>query len=146
MKGSRDSSVLEQWTYDRKGRRFKSWEEQWENFPTLLFQYSFHPHVTTVACKRSWSFCQKCRWQVTTKYACPLCMWPCMKWHDMVQGCMVDTELAITAAVSCGTSHRTCHYSSSFMWHQPCNIQQCRKNTASVDIKKMCYKKLQSLI
>ena len=29
----------------------------------------FHPCVTTVACKRPWSFCQKCRWQVTPKHA-----------------------------------------------------------------------------
>ena len=27
----------------------------------LLFQYRFHPHVTTAAPKRSWAFCQKCR-------------------------------------------------------------------------------------
>ena len=25
------------------------------------------PHATAVACKRSWSFCWKCRWQVTAK-------------------------------------------------------------------------------
>ena len=29
----------------------------------------FHPHVTAVARKRSRSFCQKCRWQVTPKHA-----------------------------------------------------------------------------
>ena len=29
----------------------------------------FHHHVTTVARKRPLSFCQKCRWQVTPKYA-----------------------------------------------------------------------------
>ena len=33
----------------------------------LLFRYPFHPRVTTVARKKSRSFCQKCRWQVTTK-------------------------------------------------------------------------------
>ena len=32
-------------------------------------QYLFHPHVTAVAHKRSQSFCQKCRWQVTAKHA-----------------------------------------------------------------------------
>ena len=26
--------------------------------------------VTAVARKRSWSFCQKCRWQVPAKHAC----------------------------------------------------------------------------
>ena len=31
----------------------------------LLFRYPFHPRVTTVAHKKSQSFCQKCRWQVT---------------------------------------------------------------------------------
>ena len=34
----------------------------------LLFQYPFHPCVTAVACKRSWSFSQKCRWQVSAKH------------------------------------------------------------------------------
>ena len=41
----------------------------------LLFQYLFHPCVTTVARKRSRSFCQKCRWQVTAKHAYTLHMW-----------------------------------------------------------------------
>ena len=56
----------------------------------LLFRYPFHPRITAVARKRSRSFCQKCRWQVTAKHAYTLCMWLCMKWH----GCMVYTELA----------------------------------------------------
>ena len=47
----------------------------------LLFRYPFHPRVTTAACKRSWSFCQKCRWQVTAKHTYILHMWLCMKWH-----------------------------------------------------------------
>ena len=33
----------------------------------LLFRYPFQPRVTTVARKKSRSFCQKCRWQVTAK-------------------------------------------------------------------------------
>ena len=41
----------------------------------LLFRYPFHPRVTTVACKKSRSFCQKCRWQVTAKHAYTLRMW-----------------------------------------------------------------------
>ena len=41
----------------------------------LLFRYPFHPRVTTVARKRSRSFCQKCRWQVTAKHAYILRMW-----------------------------------------------------------------------
>ena len=28
----------------------------------------FHPHVTAVACKRPWSFCKKCKWQVTPNH------------------------------------------------------------------------------
>ena len=32
----------------------------------------FHSCVTTVACKRYWSFCQKCGWQVTAKVTCTL--------------------------------------------------------------------------
>ena len=36
-----------------------------------LTRCPFHPHVTAVACKRPWSFCQKCRWQVTPKHAYP---------------------------------------------------------------------------
>ena len=62
------------------------------------------PRVTAVARKRSWSFCQKCRWQVTAKHAYTLRMWLCMKWHgawlyDVHRTC------AETAAVSCGISH-----------------------------------------
>ena len=41
----------------------------------LAFRYPFHPRVTAVARKRSRSFCQKCRWQVTAKHACALRMW-----------------------------------------------------------------------
>ena len=39
------------------------------NFVCRLIQCPFHPCVTTVACKRPWSFFQKCRWQVTAKYS-----------------------------------------------------------------------------
>ena len=73
----------------------------------LLFWYPFHPHVTAVAHKKSWSFCQTCRWQVTAKQACALHNWLCMKWH-MVHDCMVYTEWAEMAAVS---------------RHQPCKNQ-----------------------
>ena len=70
----------------------------------LLFRYPFHPRVTAVARKRSWSFCQKCRWQVTAKHAYTLRMWLCMKWHGTwLYG--VHRTCAETAAVSCGTSH-----------------------------------------
>ena len=33
-----------------------------------LIRCPFHPCVTAVAHKRPWSFCQKCRWQVTPKH------------------------------------------------------------------------------
>ena len=70
----------------------------------LLFRYPFHPRVTAVARKRSRSFCQKCRWQVTAKHAYTLRMWLCMKWHEAwLYG--VHRTCAETAAVSCGTSH-----------------------------------------
>jgi len=55
----------------------------------------FHPHVTTEARKRSWSFCEKCRWQVTAKHTCIHCLWLRMKWQSkVVPGCMVYTEHA----------------------------------------------------
>ena len=77
-----------------------------------LFRYPFHPRVTAAARKRSRSFCQKCWWQVTAKYACTVPMWLCMKWHGV---------------------HRTRRHGGSFMWHQPC---QRFKHTTSVDIQK----------
>ena len=92
----------------------------------LLFQYPFHPRVTAVARKRSRSFCQKRRWQVTAKHAYTLRMWLCMKWHG---------------AWLYGV-HRTCWdwlSSSRFLWHQPC--QRC-KYTTLVDIQKHTIKKL----
>ena len=60
--------------------------------------------VTAVARKRSRSFCQKWRWQVTAKHAYTLRMWLCVKWHGAwLYG--VHRTCAETAAVSCGTSH-----------------------------------------
>ena len=114
-----------------KGRGFESLQERRENFllqgqlfVLTLFRYPFHPRprVTAVARKRSRSFCQKCRWQVTAKDTCTLCMWLCMKWYG---------------AWLYGV-HRTRRDGSSFMWHQPC--QRC-KYTTSVDIKKKTKKK-----
>ena len=87
----------------------------------LLFWYPFHPRVTTVTCKRPRSCCQKCRWQVTAKYACTLHIWLCMKWHG---------------AWLYGV-HRTHWDGSSFMWHQQC---QCWKYIISVDIQKHAIK------
>ena len=89
----------------------------------LLFRYPFHLRVTAVARKRSQSFCQKRRWQVTSKHAYTLRMWLCMKWHG---------------AWLYGV-HRTRRDGSSFLWHQP--YQRC-KYTTSVNIQKTRYKKI----
>ena len=83
----------------------------------LSFRDPFHPGVTAVSRKIPRSFCQKCRWQVTVKYAWAWRMWLYMKWHG---------------AWLYGV-HRMRWDGSSFMWHQPC--QRC-KYTTSVDIKK----------
>ena len=81
----------------------------------LLFWYPFHPRVTTVACKRSWSFCQKCRWQVTAIHTYTLCMWLCMKWHGTwLYG--IHRTCAETAAVSCGTSHASAVSTPLRLW------------------------------
>ena len=72
----------------------------------LLFRYPLHPHVTAVAHKRSRSFCQECKWQVTVKHVCAWCM---------------------VVSVWCTQNLRL--DSSSFMWHQPC--QRCKYTTSS---------------
>ena len=92
-----DSSVVRAPDSWLRGRGFESLQDWWENF-------LFHPCVTAVARKRSRSFCQKCRWQVTAKHAYTLRMWLCMKWHGAWL-CGVHRTCAETAAVSCGTSH-----------------------------------------
>ena len=77
----------------------------------LLFQYPFHPRVTAVAHKRSQSFCQKCRWQVTAEH--PYTLLCGFEWSDTVNWCMVEW---------CTQNlHRD---SSSFTWHQSCNNQR----------------------
>ena len=91
------------------------------------FWYPFHPHVTAVARKRSRSFCQKCRWQVTAKQVYTLRMWPYVCALHEVTWCMV---------VWCTQNLR--RDGSSFMWHPPC--QRC-KYTTSVYIQKRAVKK-----
>ena len=81
-----------------KGLGFKSHQEQQENILLcwLLFRYPFHPCVATVACKRSWLFCQKCKRPVTAKHTCTPHVWLWMKWHSkLMHGCMMSTELAL---------------------------------------------------
>ena len=89
----------------------------------LLFRYPSRPCVTAVAHKRSWSFCRKCRWQVTAKHAYTLRMWLCTlcMWWCMVIWCTQNLR----------------QDGSSFMWHQPC--QHC-KYTTLVDIQKRAIK------
>ena len=79
----------------------------WHRHPgqsTPTVSVSVPPLCYLVACERSWSFCQKCRWQVTAKHAYTLRMWLCMKWHGAwLYG--IHRTCAEMAAVSCGTSH-----------------------------------------
>ena len=72
-----------------------------------LISVSVPPRVTAVARKRPWSFCQKCRWQVTAKHAYTLRMWLCMKWHGAWLYGVLRTrrDWRSLAADSCGTSH-----------------------------------------
>ena len=59
----------------------------------LLFRYPFHPRVTTVARKKSRSFCQKCRWQVTAKHAYTLHIEPCFGiGHNLSLICQMTSE------------------------------------------------------
>ena len=59
----------------------------------LLFRYPFHPRVTTVARKKSRSFCQKYRWQVTAKHAYTLRIEPCFGiGHSLSLICQMTSE------------------------------------------------------
>ena len=106
-----DSSVVRAPDSWLKSRGFESLQEWWVNFllqgrlsVLTLISVSIPPRVTAVARKRSRSFCQKCRWQVTAKHTYTLRMWLCVKWHG-VWFYGVHRTCAETAAVSCGTSH-----------------------------------------
>ena len=82
----------------------------------IVFQYPLHPCVTAVALKRSQSFCQKCRWQVTAKHINTIPTWLWMKWHcNLVHGWMVYTEFAPKR--------------QHLAWHQPCNTQKSAIST-----------------
>ena len=97
--GSGDSSVVQHQTYDwkvvglRPGRSGGIILFSWVSFLFwLLLGYLFHPHV---ACTKSQSFLQKCRWQVTAKHTCGICIhvWPQIQcYYELVQSCMVYTE------------------------------------------------------
>ena len=58
----------------------------------LLFRYPFHPRVTTVARKKSRSFCQKW-WQVTAKHAYTLRIEPCFGiGHNLSLMCQMTSK------------------------------------------------------
>ena len=102
-------------------------ERSWVRNPAGAVGESSSPgsaFCTAVACKRSRSFCQKCRWQVTAQHACTLYMWLWIKWHS----------------IWLYSVHITLQDGCSFIWHQPCLRCKC---TTSVDIFfKAHYKKL----
>ena len=69
-------AALEHQTLWSKGCEFESWQEWRENSflqsklcVLTLIRCWFLSHITAVARKRPWSFCQKCRWSVTPKHA-----------------------------------------------------------------------------
>ena len=120
---------LEWWTHDQKVLGSSPSRSGWRIFFSranflcgLLLWYLFHPCVTAVACKRSRSFCQNRRWQVTAKHTCILRMWLQIKWHCKL-------------AHGWNSVHRACNY-SSFTWHWPLTTKQhcnhfsgCSKHT-----------------
>ena len=107
--GSGDSSVVWVPGLWLKSRGSESLLERQENLlESKCFGICSTPRITAVVQKRSWSFCQKHRWQVTAKHACTLHMWLWMKWN----GAWLYGE------------HRTHRDGSSFRWHQPCQCCQ----------------------
>ena len=101
------------------------------------FRYPFHPRVTTVARKKSRSFCQKCRWQVTAKTRIHLTyvdfLEPCFGiGHNLSLICQMTSE---------DIKHQTHHHyfdTSSgavwkWMWTSWAPVPN--KPTVSVDVK-----------
>ena len=69
--GRRDSLLVLMPDSQSKGCEFEFRQERQKNFllhsrlcVLTLIWCPFHPHVTSVACKRPRLFCQKCKWQV----------------------------------------------------------------------------------
>ena len=91
----------------------------------LLFRYPFHPRVTTVARKKSRSFCQKCRWQVTAKHAYTLRIEPCFGiGHNLSLICQMTSEdikhqLIIISSYFCSWPWRD-HLDSRWHPHTVC--------------------------
>ena len=110
--GSGNTSVVgapDSWL---KGRGFESLRERRENsffsgvnfLCWLLFWYLFHHRVTAVARKRSRSFCQKYRWQVTAKHAHTLRVWLWLiDWWLMISYiALFSALLSRLTALACG--------------------------------------------
>ena len=97
-----DSSVVRASDSWSKGPGFKFRHERRDNFllqgqlfVLTLISVSAPPPCYRIARKRSRSFCQKSRWQVTAKHAYILSMWLWKEWHcKLVHGWMVYTEPA----------------------------------------------------
>ena len=89
----------------------------------VIFQYPFHPHITAVGHKRSQSFCQKCRWQVTAKHAYTWCIHVAL--HEVTWCMVVWCTQNLCRDGLCGTSHAST-VSTPLWWRK----------------KKMRYKKL----
>ena len=79
--GNRDSSLVQHRTHEwkvassgpgRSSGRISSPELTFCGDSYLLSVPSCVTAVSAVACKRPWSFCQKCRWRVPLKHACTL--------------------------------------------------------------------------
>ena len=102
----------------------------------LLFQYLFRPYVTAVSCKRSQSFCRKCRSLVAGySYAHIHPTYVALNEMTLQTGAWLNgahRTCAERVAVSRGTSHAT--------------TKNCCQYTTSVDIKNTCYKRIQSVI
>ena len=93
LKGAGIAQWLERWTRDWKvagsnpcwngGRIFFS---RVDFLCWLLFRYPFHPRVTTVARKKSRSFCRKCRLQLNTHtpYVCGFYWTVLRHWSQLV--------------------------------------------------------------
>ena len=94
---------------------FKSQQKQRDNFflqsqlcVLTLIRCPFHSHVISVACKRPWSFCQMCRWQVTPKHA---------NTFDLMKSEWADYA---AVQVQCGnlSGNKLTHNSSRNTWSQ----------------------------
>ena len=111
--GSGDSSVVRAPDSWSKLRGFESWHELRENFllqgqlSVLTLVSVSVPPPSTHPTARVTTVARKCRCRVTAKHTCTLHMWLCVKWRDMVHGCMVYRECSKIAAVWRGINHVT---------------------------------------